>query len=219
MASMMDLSNELGSAALDRGDFKEARKQFKFMVRESLKHGEAEQAVAQNRLGTACTREGRFKEAEEAFRASVNLTEGAYGPTHPSVSAELNNLAYVLWKGLGDKVAAKQLFEKAVELVENAMASASEVSPIDREIFSGAFENIATFLEEQRDFATAEQMLRKAVKVQVDGAAANSPAHTRPLMQLVKLLDKQGRQQEARELMEEHLAAAQKALSAGPIAE
>ncbi|MBI2809541.1 MAG: tetratricopeptide repeat protein [Candidatus Melainabacteria bacterium] len=219
MPSMMDLSNELGSAALNRGDYKEARKQFRFMVKESLKYGEQEQAVAQNRLGTACTREKRYKEAEEAFRACIELTERAYGASHPAVSAELNNLGFVLWKGFGDRVGAKLLFEKAVQLIENASASASEISSVDRAIFSEAFENLASLLVDQRDFATAEELLRKAIKIQTDGVVVASPTQLRPLMQLVQLIDKQGRSKEARELLDEHLAAAQKAVSAGPIAE
>ncbi|CAN5514422.1 hypothetical protein BH10CYA1_BH10CYA1_53980 [soil metagenome] len=219
MPSMMDLSNELGSVALNRGDYKEARKQFRFMVKESLKYGEQEQAVAQNRLGTACTRDKRYKEAEEAFRASIDLTERAYGASHPAVSAELNNLGFVLWKGLGNRVQAKQLFEKSVQLIENAMASESDTSVTDREIFSEAFENLASLLQDERDFATAEELLRKAIKIQTDGVDIASPTQLRPLMQLVQLIDKQGRSKEARELLDEHLAAAQQALSAGPIAE
>ncbi len=203
--SMMDLSNELGSAALNRGDYKEARKQFRFMVKESLKFGEQEQALAQNRLGTACTRGKRFDEAEAAFRASVDLTERAYGASHPSVAAELNNLGFVLWKGLRNRAAAKQLFEKAVQLVENAMASASDnaaVSATDREIFSGSLENLASIHQDERDFAGAEALLRKAVKVETDGIVVTSPTQLRPLMTLVQLIDQQGRKQEARELLD-----------------
>lgn len=217
-STMMDLSNELGSAALNRGDYKEARKQFRFMVKESLKFGEAEQALAQNRLGTACTREKRFKEAEEAFRACLDLTERAYGAEHPSVAAELNNLGFVLWKGLRDRNAAKQLFERAVALVENAIASASDTSAVsvtDREIFSGTLENLASIHQDERNFASAEALLRRAVKIETDGIVVTSPTQLRPLMTLVQLIDQQGRKQEARALLDEHLAAAQRAVAPG----
>lgn len=211
--SMMDLSNELGSAALTRGDYKEARKQFRFMVKESLKHELKDQAIAQNRLGTACVRDKRYKEAEEAYRASVDLAERAYGATHFAVSIELNNLGFVLWKGLGDKAGAKQQFEKAVELIENAIASGTEeISAFDREIFSEAFENLASVYEGERNLSMSEELLRKAIKVQTDGSIATSQAQLRPLMSLVQLLDKQGRKDEARELMDQHLAGAKQAL-------
>lgn len=211
--SMMDLSNELGSAALNRGDYKEARKQFRFMVKESLKHELKDQAIAQNRLGTACVRDKRYKEAEEAYRASVDLAERAYGATHFAVSIELNNLGFVLWKGLGDKAGAKQQFEKAVELIENAIASGTEeISAFDREIFSEAFENLASVYEGERNLSMSEELLRKAIKVQTDGSIATSQAQLRPLMSLVQLLDKQGRKDEARELMDQHLAGAKQAL-------
>lgn len=210
---MMDLSNELGSAALNRGDYKEARKQFRFMVKESLKHELKDQAIAQNRLGTACVRDKRYKEAEEAYRASVDLAERAYGATHFAVSIELNNLGFVLWKGLGDKAGAKQQFEKAVELIENAIASGTEeISAFDREIFSEAFENLASVYEGERNLSMSEELLRKAIKVQTDGSIATSQAQLRPLMSLVQLLDKQGRKDEARELMDQHLAGAKQAL-------
>lgn len=210
---MMDLSNELGSAALNRGDYKEARKQFRFMVKESLKHELKDQAIAQNRLGTACVRDKRYKEAEEAYRASVDLAERAYGATHFAVSIELNNLGFVLWKGLGDKAGAKQQFEKAVELIENAIAAGTEeISAFDREIFSEAFENLASVYEGERNLSMSEELLRKAIKVQTDGSIATSQAQLRPLMSLVQLLDKQGRKDEARELMDQHLAGAKQAL-------
>ena len=214
-SSMMDLSNDLGSAAMSRGDYREARKQFRFMVKESLKHGEKEQAIAWNRLGTACVRDNRYKDAEEAFRASVDLAERAYGATHFAVSIELNNLGFVLWKGLGDKAGAKHQFEKAVQLIENAIASGTEeISPFDREIFSEAFENLASVYQGERNLAMTEELLRKAVKIQsTDGMVPTSQTQLRPLMQLVQLLDKQGRGPEARELMDQHLAAAQRAVA------
>jgi len=210
MPSMMELSDELGTAALKRGDYKEARKQFRYMVKESRKYGEKEQAGAWNRLGTACTREGRFKEAEEAFRTSLDLTEQFYGPSHPAVGVESNNLAFVLWKGFGDRAKAKVLFEKSVQMSESAMPFASDTSAEHIDQYAECFENLAMLLADEGDRVSAEKRLRQALKIKVDALGKSSPVVFKTLLNLTEFLDKQGRSKESKELLNEFLPATQR---------
>jgi tetratricopeptide (TPR) repeat protein len=204
---MMQHCNELGSIALGNGDYKEARKQFRYMVRESQKHGEREQAGALNRLGLACMRDRRYEEAEDAFRRCLELSERIYGPTHPETASELNNLAVVLLNRDGNTTKARPLLEKAVQIVEDAMPFSSGFTNFQIEQYVRAFETLAGLLEEDREGEAAEKLYRKALAVKIEASGDSSPAVFRSVNSLSDFLRKQGRIEESSALLNEFLPA------------
>lgn len=200
MPSMLQLCNELGSVALGKRDYKEARKQFRYMVKESQKHGEREQAGALNRLGIVCQKDSRYDEAQDAFSKCLDLTERIYGPTHPEVASALNNLAFVIWDGRGDKAKARPIFEKAVRLFEDAMPFSSEISAQQRQQYARTFQNFACLLEEVREFDEAERLYRKALDINVEAFGSCAPSVFKSVQFLSNFLEKRGRTQEAKDL-------------------
>jgi tetratricopeptide (TPR) repeat protein len=208
MPSMMHVCNELGSIALGKGDYKEARKQFRCMVKESRKHGMLEQAGAQNRLGFVCMREHRYEEAEDCFRKCLELCEKLYGPSHPELATQLSNLGVVIWQKSGNATEARPLFEKAVLMLEEAMPFTAEFEPAKRESYARAFENYAGLLEKERDYDTAEQLYRKALEIKIEAVGECSPGVFQTAYTLSQLYRKAGRIHEANEITTRFLPAA-----------
>lgn len=207
MPSIFQTCNELGSIALGKGDYKEARKQFRQMVKESRKHDGREQAGALNRLGTVCMKEQRYEEAEESFRKSLEISERFYGPSHPEVATELNNLGLVLFEKSGDREVARPLFEKAVQMLEDAMPFSTEFNEFQLKSYAMAFENLACLYEEAGEFDKAEFFFRKLLKIRVDVCGKCSPTVFKTVQLLSNLLGKQGRAAECDELFQEFLPA------------
>jgi Tfp pilus assembly protein PilF len=58
-----------------------------------------------------------LSEARVLMQRALAIDEAAYGPDHPQVATNLNNLAGVL-KELGDPAAARPLLERALAIDE-----------------------------------------------------------------------------------------------------
>ena len=55
--------------------------------------------------------------AQAAFERALRIDEAVYGPEHPKVATDVNNLGSVLW-ALGDLAGAKVAFERALRIDE-----------------------------------------------------------------------------------------------------
>ena len=58
--------------------------------------------------------------ASAAFERALRIDEAAYGPEHPEVARDINNLGRVL-KELGDVAGASAAFERALVIYEKLL--------------------------------------------------------------------------------------------------
>ncbi|HEY9777242.1 MAG TPA: tetratricopeptide repeat protein [Planktothrix sp.] len=206
MPSQFQLSHELGLASLQKGDFKEARKHFRNMVKESRKHSEKEQASALNRLGSVCIRDEKFDEAEEAFTKSVDLHKKVFGEEHPETAMELSNLGFVIWHGRKDRAKAKPLFESAVQILEAKMPFSEEYSDSDLETFATAFENLGNLKEEESDHAGAEPLFKKALEINLQ---ASDNELSQPVLRVMYFMtgcfEAQGRETDMEQMLAQYV--------------
>jgi tetratricopeptide (TPR) repeat protein len=72
-----------------------------------------------NRAGTYLQVHGRLTDAQALLERALAITEAAYGPDHPDVARDLNNLAQIL-QDLGQLEAARALQERALAITQAA---------------------------------------------------------------------------------------------------
>jgi tetratricopeptide (TPR) repeat protein len=68
-------------------------------------------------LGYHLRRVASLAEAREAFERAMRIGEAVYGPDHPDVAIDVNNLGGVL-KDLGDLAGAREAYERAMRIDE-----------------------------------------------------------------------------------------------------
>jgi tetratricopeptide (TPR) repeat protein len=74
---------------------------------------------------------GQQQDARPLYERALAIDEAAYGPDHPTVATNLNNLATVL-RDLGQPQDARPLDERARTIAENRQSS--HPAPADREV-------------------------------------------------------------------------------------
>jgi tetratricopeptide (TPR) repeat protein len=166
----MELACKRGGVAAKRGDFGEALKHYRTMMKEAEKLGDRERARAHSCIGYACQNLQRYKEAERAFRKSLELWEGLYGSSNVEVTCALNNIALARWHGFNDKAAAMPLLERAVELLEQAMPFGTDHTPQKIEEYSHCFLNLAELYEESGMSGKAHRLYKLALDVNIEAA-------------------------------------------------
>ena len=72
-----------------------------------------------DRAATYLRVHARLTEARPLLERALAIDEAAYGPDHPDVAPDLNNLALIL-QDLGDPAAARPLQERALAIDEAA---------------------------------------------------------------------------------------------------
>lgn len=70
-----------------------------------------------NRAGTYLWMRAEFAQARAAYERALRIDETVYGPEHPEVARDVNNLGSVL-QDLGDHAGAKAAFERALRIDE-----------------------------------------------------------------------------------------------------
>ena len=60
---------------------------------------------------------GDLAGAKKLYERALKIDEAAFGPDHPTVAIDVNNLAGVL-KDLGDLAGAKKLYERALKILK-----------------------------------------------------------------------------------------------------
>ena len=60
---------------------------------------------------------GNLQEAKAAYERALRIDEAVFGPDHPNVARDVNNLGLVL-QALGDLQGAKAAFERALGILE-----------------------------------------------------------------------------------------------------
>jgi tetratricopeptide (TPR) repeat protein len=166
----MELACKRGGVAAKRGDFGEALKHYRSMMKEAEKLGDRERARAHSCIGYACQNLRRYDEAEKAFRKSLELWEGLYGSSHLEVACALNNIALARWHGFNDRAAAMPMLERAVELLEQATPYGTNFTPQKIEEFSRCFLNLAELYEESAMSGKAHRLYKLALDVNIEAA-------------------------------------------------
>ena len=77
-----------------------------------------------NRAGTYLHVQAKLTDAKELQERALAIDEAAYGPDHPEVATDLNNLAAIL-RDLGQPEGARSLQERALAITEAVQSARS----------------------------------------------------------------------------------------------
>ena len=96
------------------------------MANQRLQH-DAEEGLAGEPVGRLLNQCGMyllgradFSDARTIFQQALKIDEAAFGPDHPEVAADVNNLGGVL-QDLGDPGQAKACYERALKIAESRL--------------------------------------------------------------------------------------------------
>ena len=112
--------------------------------------------------------EGDFAGARALFERALRIDEAAYGPDHPEVGTDANNLGNVL-RAQGDYAGARALFERALRIDEAALGAEHPTVAI-------RLSNLGGVLRAQGDLAGARALFERALRI---GEAALGAEHPR----------------------------------------
>jgi tetratricopeptide (TPR) repeat protein len=95
--------------------------------------------------------------ARQAYERALRIDEDAFGPDHPNVATDVNNLGLVL-KDQGDLAGARQTFERALRIDEAAFG------PDHPEVATDV-NNLGMVLQDLGDLAGARQAYERALAI------------------------------------------------------
>jgi tetratricopeptide (TPR) repeat protein len=117
-------------------------------------------AVLMNQLGGYWLARGAYREAEPLMRRALSIDEASYGPDHPRVATELNNLAQLLR-------ATNRLFE-AEPLMRRALSTDEASYGPDHANVAIRLNNLAELLQATNRPSEAEPLYRRAAQILID---------------------------------------------------
>ncbi|WP_214041665.1 FxSxx-COOH system tetratricopeptide repeat protein, partial [Methanoculleus sp.] len=97
-----------------------------------------------------------FNESREAYERALRIDEKTYGPDHPNVAQDVNNIGTVL-RDLGDLSGAKEYFERALRISEEACR------PKDYPNIAVSVNNIGAVLHALGDLKRAKEYFERAL--------------------------------------------------------
>jgi len=119
-----------------------------------------------NQTGLYLKGRAQFTEAKEMFERALSIDEASYGPDHPQVAIDVNNLGGVL-QDLGDLEGAKKMYERALAIDE------SRYGPNHPQVAT-RINNISSVLRAFGDMEGAKKMYERALAI---GEATYGPDH------------------------------------------
>jgi tetratricopeptide (TPR) repeat protein len=119
-----------------------------------------------NQMGTYFWGRAQYTDAKEAFERALHIIEAAFGPDHPEVAIDVNNLGSVL-QDLGDLARARQYLERALRIDEAAFGPDHPEVAID-------VNNLGGVLQDLGDLTGARQHFERALHID---EAALGPDH------------------------------------------
>ena len=172
-------------------------------VQTAVRHGD-EASIAQptsglmDRLGRLLQNEARLGEAEPLMRRALAIDEASFGPDHPTVATDLNNLATLLQatNRLGE---AEPLMRRALAIDEASFGPDHPTVAID-------LNNLAQLLQATNRLGEAEPLMRRALAIDEASFGPDHPTVARDLNNLATLLQATNRLGEAEPLMRRALA-------------
>lgn len=119
-----------------------------------------------NQAGIYLKGRAQFAEAKALYERALKIDEKTYGPDHPEVATDVNNLGSVL-KDLGDLAGAKQCCERALKIGEKNHGP-------DHPKVAVCVNNLGEVLRAQGDLAGAKKCFERALKI---GESTFGPDH------------------------------------------
>ncbi|MDP3229743.1 MAG: FxSxx-COOH system tetratricopeptide repeat protein, partial [Acidovorax sp.] len=119
-----------------------------------------------NQAGLYLRDRAEFSQARQAYERALAIDEAAYGPNHPEVAIDVNNLGSVL-QDLGDLAGAKAHFERALAIDEAAYGPNHPA--VARDV-----NNLGSVLKDLGDLAGAKAHFERALAI---AEAAYGPNH------------------------------------------
>ncbi len=134
-----------------------------------------------------------FAQAEPLMRRALKIDEARFGPNHPRVGIELNNLAALL-RETNRLAEAEPLMRRALKIDETSLGP-------DHPSVSRDLNNLAALLRETNRLAEAESLMRRALKIAETSFGPDHPSVSVGLNALGGLLHATNRLAEAEPLM------------------
>jgi len=120
-----------------------------------------------NQVGLYLKGRAEFVEARKCFERALKIGETAYGPDHPAVAIDVNNLGSVLLDQ-GDLDGARKCYERALRIDEKVYGTEHRKVAI-------VVNNLGTVLRDLGDLEEARKCYERALKID---EAAYGPNHT-----------------------------------------
>jgi tetratricopeptide (TPR) repeat protein len=144
---------------------------------------------------------GRYAEAEPLLRRALAIDEAAYGPVHPDVARDLNNLARLLkdMNGTNRLAEAEPLIRRALAIDEAAYGP--KHPDVARDLST-----LVSLLQNTNRLAEAEPLMRRALAIDEAAYGTEHPKVATALGNLASLLQNMNRLAEAEPLIRRALA-------------
>ena len=149
-------------------------------------------------LGIWLHDQARHNAAEPLMRRALSVDEKSYGPGHPNVARDLNNLAQLL-KDTNRLVEAEPLMQRVLEILEKSLGK-------DHPNVAVALNNLAGLLQATNRLAEAESLMQRALAIDEKSYGPEHPEVAIGLNNLATLLQYTNRLAEAEPLMQRALA-------------
>jgi tetratricopeptide (TPR) repeat protein len=115
----------------------------------------------------ALLKRAHFEVAEPILRRALKIDEKNYGPNHPSVAIDLNNLAQLLQE-TDRLVEAELLLRRALEIGEQTLGP-------EHPRVATRLSNLGTLLHETNRVREAEPLLRRALAIDEQSLGSEHP--------------------------------------------
>ena len=120
-----------------------------------------------NQVGLYLRIRAEFVEAKNTLERAVRIGEQAFGPDHPDVATDVNNLGGV-FQDLGDLPGARQAFERALKIGEQAFGP-------DHPQVASFVNNLGSVLRALGDLPGARQAFERALKIDEQAFGPDHP--------------------------------------------
>jgi tetratricopeptide (TPR) repeat protein len=120
-----------------------------------------------NQAGAYLLGRAEFLQAKDLYERALAIDEAAFGPNHPDVAIDVNNLSLVL-RELGDLAGARANLERSLAISEVALGP----NHLDIAI---RLSNLGVVLQELGDLAGARANLERALPIDEEALGINHP--------------------------------------------
>jgi tetratricopeptide (TPR) repeat protein len=158
-----------------------------------------------NEMGCYLHAVADYATARAAFERALAIDEQAFGPDHPNVARDINNLGWLL-RDLGDLATARAAFERALAIDEQAFGP-------DHPNVARDINNLGWLLRDLGDLAAARAAFERALAIRETVFGQEHPDTATILWWLGTLERDSGNIQKAQAYLEEALAIFEQSLS------
>jgi len=151
-----------------------------------------------NQAGLYLRGRAEFLAARDAFQRALAIGEAAFGPDHPNVATDVNNLGSVL-QDLGDLEGAREAYERALAIDEAAFG------PNHPEVATDV-NNLGLVLRDVGDLEGAREAFQRALTIDEAAFGPDHPNVARDVNNLGNVLRDVGDLEGAREALQRALA-------------